>query len=193
MLADLYATLISNPARWRNTMLVVTYDEHGGFYDHVPPLSLAATVGGMQIATTGVRVPAFLVSPHVAPGVPFTDAVDHTSFLQLLADRFSPGQPYSTEVADRQRNLGSLATALTQIPSAPVAGPFMPNAVSAHLSAASAAPPGAAPVSAGAAKTAEAFHTAAMKLAADHPELLSGPGWQQLARYLSERGEKFGR
>jgi len=61
-LADLYATLISNPARWAKTMLVVTYDEHGGFFDHVPPFEIPITINGVTLPTTGVRVPAFVVS-----------------------------------------------------------------------------------------------------------------------------------
>ena len=40
-LADVYQTLISNPARWAKTLLVVTYDEHGGFFDSTYPRSLS--------------------------------------------------------------------------------------------------------------------------------------------------------
>ena len=39
-LKSVYDTLRSNPEIWRNTLLVITYDEHGGFYDHaIPPLA----------------------------------------------------------------------------------------------------------------------------------------------------------
>ncbi len=185
-LADIYATLVANPARWANTMLVVAYDEHGGFYDHVPPLPIPASVGGAAIATTGVRVPAFVVSPHVSPGVPFTDPLDHTSFLQLLADRFSPGQTYSAAVAARQQRLGRLATALTQKPSGPVAGPTIPAATTAALQALNSAAPASSGTanSAAAARTTDAFHNVAMKLATDHPDLLAAPGWDKLAAYV---------
>ncbi len=90
-LADIYHALIANPARWASTMMIVTYDEHGGFFDHVPPLPIPAEAGGYPFATTGVRVPAFVVSPHVAPGSVYSGALDHTSILHLLADRFTPG------------------------------------------------------------------------------------------------------
>ncbi len=186
-LADIYRTLIANPQRWRNTLLLVTYDEHGGFFDHVPPLAIAADVGGTPIATTGVRVPALAISPHVAPGVPFTDALDHTSFLQLLADRFNPGQDYSAEVGARQSRLGRLATVLTQVPAGPAAGPAIPPAAEARVAQATAAAPASSGIanSAGAANTARGFHNVAMKVASDHPELLASPGWRGVSDYVS--------
>lgn len=189
-LADVYATLISNPGRWRNTMLVVTYDEHGGFFDHVAPLRIGASVGGFPLATTGVRVPAFIVSPHVTPGIPFTDLLDHTSFLQLLADRFNPGQSYSAEVAARQSQLGRLSTALTQVPAGPVAVQSMPDLATAGLIGMNAAIPASSgrADSAAAARTARAFDNVAAKMAADHPELLAGAGWRRLANYMTGNG-----
>ncbi len=189
-LADIYRTLIANPERWRNTLLVVTYDEHGGFFDHVTPLPIPAAVGGAAIATTGVRVPAFLISPHVAPGVPFGDRLDHTSFLQMLADRFNPGQDYSAEVGARQPHLGRLATALTQVPTGTVSGPALPAAAAAHAALVAAAVPASAGTSdaPSAARTTAAFHNVAMKVAADHPDLLALPGWRGLAAYAAQHG-----
>jgi phospholipase C len=47
--------------------LIITYDEHGGFFDHVEPLPLVTTHNHgesyLQFTTTGVRVPAIIVSP----------------------------------------------------------------------------------------------------------------------------------
>ena len=179
LLAELYATLLANPERWRNTAMIVTYDEHGGFFDHVPPLPIRSIVAGLPIATTGLRVPAFIVSPHVAPGVPLTVPLDHTSFLQLLADRFSPGQSYSAAVAARQLHLGRLSTVFTQVPDAAVAAPAIPLAALAALAAANAGlPPSSGQAdSPGADSTVHAFDRAAAKLASDHPELATGPGW----------------
>lgn len=186
-LADLYTALIANPARWRNTMLVVAYDENGGFFDHVPPLNIGANVGGFPIATTGVRVPAFVVSPHVAPGIPFTAPLDHTSFLQLLADRFNPGQSYSADVGARQSQLGRLSTVLTQVPSEAVTGPSIPTAATVGLVAMDAAGPASSGQadSPGSTRTAQAFDNAARKMANDHPELLAGAGWSKLANYVA--------
>jgi hypothetical protein len=62
-----YDTLRSNPALWEKTLLIITYDEHGGFYDHVvPPVADLLTPGG------GVINPGTLggvVSPAVGGGV----------------------------------------------------------------------------------------------------------------------------
>lgn len=177
-LADIYNILTANPARWRNTLLIVTYDEHGGFFDHVPPLPIPDVAGGTKLATTGVRVPAFIISPHVAPGVPFTDKLDHTSFLQLLADRFTPGQAYSPAVSARQAHLGRISTALTEVPTE---APMLPQDARSIVIAAAEPTPERIPVSPGAARTGDAFETVMAKVANDHPELLAGPGWSSLA------------
>ena len=188
-LADLYNVLAANPTRWRNTMLIVTYDEHGGFWDHVPPLPIPAVAGGTALATTGVRVPAFIVSPHVAPGVPFTDKLDHTSFLQLLADRFTPGEDYSAEVSSRQAQLGRLATVLTEMPALVAGAPSLPGAARSRLLAMSAAGPSSSGTAEfpGAQRTTRAFQGVMDKVAADHPELLAGPGWSSLAAHVRAR------
>ena len=86
---------------WERTLLVVVYDEHGGFYDHVPPLA-APKVTPDSVTTYGVRVPVFAISPWVAarsvfghdgqngqPEVHF----DHTSLLATIVRRFLPSSP----------------------------------------------------------------------------------------------------
>jgi phospholipase C len=187
LLQDVYTTLTANAARWQNTMMIVTYDEHGGFFDHVSPLPMPTTVGGHAIATTGVRVPAFIVSPHVAPGVPFSGKLDHTSFLQLLADRFTPGQDYSPAVATRQARLDRLSTVLTQIPGSLSATPAVPAGQGAQIASNAAALPASSGTSdaSGATDTTLAFRAVAAKIASDHPDLLGGGGWTSLAHYIA--------
>jgi phospholipase C len=184
-LADIYAALIANPARWRNTMLIVTYDEHGGFFDHVPPLPIATVAGGFAFATTGVRVPAFVVSPQVAPGTVYNGALDHTSILQLLADRFTPGRDYSLAVATRQKQLTPLADILAPAPSA-AAVPQLAATIPASMRAAAAlpAPPSPTGAALGDPPNAQALHNVALKIARDHPELMAAPGWGQLVAYV---------
>ena len=101
-------------ANWDKTPLIVTYDEHGGFYDHVAPPP-AAKVSPESLETYGVRVPAFIVSPWVKGGTVFGKDgdtqtpsngpgqslhFDHTSILKTIVRRFmsntSPNQslPY---------------------------------------------------------------------------------------------------
>lgn len=112
LLGDIYNILVSNPARWQRTLMIVTYDEHGGFFDHVEPLAIGATIGTTHLRSTGPRVPALLVSPHVQAGQVYSGDLDHTSFLQLVADKWGGGH-YSADVTGRQARLsGSIADAL---------------------------------------------------------------------------------
>jgi phospholipase C len=177
-LANLYQILISNPARWAKTLLVVTYDEHGGFFDHLPPLPIPTTIAGVTLNTTGIRVPAFLVSPYVQPGSVFTGALDHTSILQMLDDRFLKGEGYSVAVNKRQANFNRILNALNSPPRAGAAPQV------ARPAAAPTAPAQAIP-SASRTPNAQAFQQAAHRMATDHPELIAQPGWEKLQQYLA--------
>lgn len=178
-LSEVYHTLISNPSRWAKTMLVITYDEHGGFFDHVPPLKIPTTVAGAPIATTGVRVPAFIVSPYVREGDVFTGPLDHTSILQLLDDRFGGGPGYSVAVNQRQASFDRILNALTPTPRSSTI-PMMAQPPHLALRAALPAKPSAPNTS-----NAQALHMAAQKLAAEHADLLAQPGWEDLNTYLN--------
>jgi len=90
---------------YNNIMLIITYDEHGGTYDHMPPFLNAATPdsasnpgeSGFYFNRFGVRVPTIVVSPYVQPGTVFRSPnyvphsqnyvpYDHTSILATLRD-----------------------------------------------------------------------------------------------------------
>ena len=99
LIHDVYETLRAGQA-WPQTLLVITYDEHGGCYDHVPPPSGAvppdnsAGEFGFDFTRFGVRVPAVLVSPLIAPGSVFRvpaggTPLDHTSILRTVQQRWS--------------------------------------------------------------------------------------------------------
>ena len=103
-------------------MLIASYDEHGGCWDHVPPLPVTYTNAATGIAfdTTGPRIPAILAGPF-APRRAVASrpdgskpSFDNTSILQLLAERFgSPATSYSPDVlARRQQGIDSLSVAL---------------------------------------------------------------------------------
>ena len=96
LMHDVYYALRNGPA-WNDTLLVVTYDEHGGNYDHVPPPWGASppddSVGefGFDFTRFGVRVPALLVSPRIAAGTVFRakrGTIDHTSVLKTIELRW---------------------------------------------------------------------------------------------------------
>lgn len=110
----IYHALASAPT-WPRTLLIITYDEHGGFYDHVAPP--AAIDEHPDFRRLGVRVPALLVSPLVAPGSTSTTLLggdfhfDHTSIMKTIFTRFCNrvGQiPAMTPRAAAANHLGHL-------------------------------------------------------------------------------------
>jgi len=128
-LRRVYQAATVNPDRWRQTVLVYYYDEHGGFYDHVPPPTIGYQTRGNPahtFASLGPRVAAVVVSPLVDRGSVCHTLFDHTSLLQLLAERFTPGTPYSTDVDQRrQQGISSLSAALGDVVRADV--PLVPE------------------------------------------------------------------
>lgn len=95
LIAAVYDAVRSGPA-WPETLLVITYDEHGGCYDHVVPPAATPpggqTPNGFNFDRFGVRVPAVIVSPWVKPGSVIRPAgearFDHTSISATLRARF---------------------------------------------------------------------------------------------------------
>ena len=77
-----------------NTMLVVTFDEHGGTYDHVPPPAAtpperrAETEMGFGFDRLGLRVPAIAVSAYTAKGQIVNDPMHHGSVIATLAEKY---------------------------------------------------------------------------------------------------------
>ena len=94
-IADVYNTLRGNDALWNQTLFVLCYDEHGGFYDHVePPTTIApdqdvSNKKGFVFDFTrlGVRVPTILASPWIDNSVDHT-IYDHTSLLAYLCNKW---------------------------------------------------------------------------------------------------------
>jgi phospholipase C len=118
LILAVYQALRAGPA-WNKTLLVITYDEHGGCYDHVAPPTGAAvpdqSVGefGFDFTRYGVRVPAVLVSPWISAGTVFRAAgsavIDHTSILKTVEQRWS-----LPSLTSRDAAAPSLADALTE-------------------------------------------------------------------------------
>jgi len=115
LILTIYHALSSNPTTWPKTVLVIVYDEHGGFYDHVAPP--AATDDHPDFRRLGVRVPALIVSPLVDAGSTSTKLLgedvhfDHTSIMRTIFTRFcqSDGQiPAMSARAAAANHLGHL-------------------------------------------------------------------------------------
>lgn len=101
LIAAVYNAVRSSPC-WKQTLLIITYDEHGGCFDHVPPPPAvppdANDQYGFSFNSYGVRVPAVVVSPYIPPGskvrpptaqTPF----DHTSIISTVRALFLPDDP----------------------------------------------------------------------------------------------------
>jgi phospholipase C len=72
---------------WDNTLLIITYDEHGGFYDHVAPPTTVDD-NGPEYAQMGFRVPSLVIGPHVRKGFVNHEVFEHGSFAATVATRF---------------------------------------------------------------------------------------------------------
>lgn len=111
--AQVYQTLAAS-SKWQRSVFVLTYDEHGGFFDHVPPLAVTyRNPNGVAFDTTGPRIPTIVAGPYARRGVSHAH-LDNTSILQLIAERFGAnGESYSPEVLDRQQQgIASLSSIL---------------------------------------------------------------------------------
>jgi phospholipase C len=104
LLNEIYGAVVASPA-WKNTLLVINYDEWGGFYDHVSPALAPDVQPAFQ--RRGFRVPALLVSPFARRGAVAHGVYDHTSVLRLIEWRFGL-DPLSV----RDANAANLAEAL---------------------------------------------------------------------------------
>ena len=100
--------LVSHRKIWNKTALFVTWDENGGFFDHVaPPVAPAGTAGEYLTVPDvtgksggvkgpiglGFRVPMLIVSPFSRGGFISSDVFDHTSVLRFLETRFGVEVP----------------------------------------------------------------------------------------------------
>ncbi|MGI9069119.1 MAG: phospholipase C [Pyrinomonadaceae bacterium] len=122
LVSNVYNALLESP-NWSKTLLIVTYDEHGGFYDHVSPRDFTPADDDANFAKYGVRVPAFLISPWVGKGAVYgkqtngleAESVifDHTSILKTILNRFcwnGEALPTMTARIDNAKDLGPLLT-----------------------------------------------------------------------------------
>jgi phospholipase C len=106
---QLYNALRNSATYWNSTLLIITYDEHGGVYDHVPPPATAVSPGpdfppasddddhsadGFVFKNFGCRVPAIVVSPFIAAGSTIRapsgyPPFDHTSIIKTVWECFN--------------------------------------------------------------------------------------------------------
>jgi hypothetical protein len=152
LIATIVKALLDGPdEQWKKTMLIITYDEHGGFYDHVPlPFEIPSPDGSTRPIPAlsngerrlGVRVPTFVVSPYIAPmpggQVNVSKTIyDHTTIPATILRTFCAPRPPSLgprtdgaadlrelltlDMARPKSDFATLAGELQQIASRPVA------------------------------------------------------------------------
>ncbi len=121
--------LSANPILWAKTLLLVTYDENGGFFDHVAPVTAPPGTPGEYVTAPatpdptvigspaitgpiglGFRVPMLIISPFSRGGYVSSDLFDHTSVLRFLETRFGAEVPNLS--AWRRATVGDLTSAL---------------------------------------------------------------------------------
>jgi phospholipase C len=142
-LADIFHAVRTGP-QWQRTVLVITYDEWGGFFDHVVPPKVVddtdpATVdhrcgidgcgGPPDYRQLGFRVPCVVVSPFAPAGVVHGGPYEHTSILRMIEWRWNL-KPLTARDANAQ-NLAEVLnfSRINSVPETviPVPGPFVPT------------------------------------------------------------------
>jgi phospholipase C len=135
---SLLDALGSRPDVWNKTVVFITYDENGGFFDHVtPPTPPPGTPGEYITATLpsqaggiagplglGFRVPTFVISPWSQGGWVNSEVFDHTSLLRFLEARF--GVRETNISAWRRQTVGDLTSTL-RFPRRDVPFPKLPD------------------------------------------------------------------
>jgi phospholipase C len=82
LIASIIAALAENPDQWNRTLLIITYDESGGFFDHVvPPMTVDVRKDFRQL---GFRVPSLVVGPYVRRGCNIKTQLEHVSVIRTI-------------------------------------------------------------------------------------------------------------
>jgi phospholipase C len=127
-----YSAVTTSPA-WPKTVLIINYDEWGGFFDHVPPtiapIPDADRIAGNQDGRRGFRTPCLVVSPFAGRGEVSSLELDHTSLLRMIEWRW--GLPPLTVRDQTANNLAEildfsrpdLKAKQFRVPGGPFAGP----------------------------------------------------------------------
>ena len=83
MNASVVNAIAGNPALWKQSAIIVTYDESDGFYDHVPPRILSYGPDGLPLSR-GIRIPLLLISPYARTHAVSHAEGDHNAVIQTI-------------------------------------------------------------------------------------------------------------
>lgn len=118
--------VMSGP-NWKDTALLITFDDFGGFYDHVAPN--VERCANHQFFSPGFRVPMIIVSPYAKKGFVLHDVTEQASVPRLIEELFGMPMTSDRDPHARDGKSGSLLGAFdfSQAPSDPIALPFTPS------------------------------------------------------------------
>jgi len=115
LIRRVYEAIRGKDEIWNHCLFVITYDEHGGTFDHVKPLAAIppgdgnATNPDFDFSLYGVRVPAVVVSPYVKAGKICDTVFDHTSLPATAAELFLKRRLTPAELKNRAAVANSLS------------------------------------------------------------------------------------
>ena len=123
LIREVYGEIASNQKMWESTLLIITYDEHGGLFDREPPPAATpprphAThlASGFQFDLLGPRVPAIVVSPYIRQGTVDRNTYDHTSIIATLCEVFGVDETLTDRVAHAKSVVDLLTEAAPRRP-----------------------------------------------------------------------------
>lgn len=126
LIKEVYETLAGTPTVWEQSLLLITWDEHGGFFDHVAPKPATPPGGdasysdgpdGFRFNLTGLRVPAVVISPYIKAGTVDHTVYDHSSVPATLRTLFGIGKLTNRDAAAATfEGLLTLTTPRTDMP-----------------------------------------------------------------------------
>jgi phospholipase C len=123
MFVGLVVEALARSPLWERCLLVITYDEHGGFHDHVPPPKTQDDRAEQGFDQLGFRVPALVVGPWVKTGTVST-VFDNTSVLKYVCERFGL-EPWTARIA-AANSLGECLDAERMDARVPLDPPMLP-------------------------------------------------------------------
>jgi len=115
----IYDALIQNKKQWKKTLFIITYDEHGGFYDHVQPHGFNGEINPVVHKIHedgeeyyGLRVPTIIASPWVRPSSSTNIVYDHTSILKTILMNFIGPEATNKELLGKRTDAANSLLAL---------------------------------------------------------------------------------
>jgi phospholipase C len=129
-LASVYKAVTTSP-QWKSSLLIITFDEWGGFFDHVvppvAPLPSGERAAGNTDGLRGFRVPTILISPFVRRGHVTSRVYDHASVLRMIESRWGL-EPLTVRDAEANDLMAEIDLSLNDTNSLAIdvpAGPFV--------------------------------------------------------------------